>query len=345
MKLEFVPVFFMAGKYNWWDGESGIIHNCGMISAGDGSFGIRASKSFSKPYPDRFKLYADSGGFQLSRGGYLLPEGVAEWQDEVQADVKFILDHPTRVRDQANANSAVNITTDGEFKVCLDETVDFAKRMIPKYKSLDGVFGVLHGVQTKDIETWRDSLLKVHDFKGWGIGIPSVKERAEGQLWFMLKCLAEVGIKRVHLFGFTDLPYIIQVALCLKRIGIDYCSFDSTRFIATRFSDVYYPVYENICSWFGRDEKREDLRMICDCPVCKKLKPNLLLDQGGPTNYVDFHYIMSMHNISHIQRFADTVAEYSKYDDLLYKVAEKYGLVLDERFGLANKGMSLMNFG
>jgi tRNA-guanine family transglycosylase len=227
----------------------------------------------------------------------------------------------------------------------LNDTVDFTKRMLPKYKSLDGVFGVLHGVKFAEIEKWRDSLLKIHDFKGWGIGIPSVKERNEDKIWYKLKCLGEVGIKRIHLFGFTDLPYLIQIALYLKRYGIEYCSFDSTRFIATRFSDIYYPLYENIASWFGRDEGRKDLRMICDCPVCKELKPNVLLDEGGETNYVNFHYIMSMHNISHIQRFADTVAELSKYEDLLYRVADKYDLKLVKDYDFENDGMSLMDWG
>jgi len=315
MKLIYTPVFFGHLRYSWWAGECGMTHPYGLISAGDITSGVNAQKTFKKPKGIE-ELYVDSGGYQMiTQGMYFTPEQVAEWQENVGADVKIILDHPPRKLVGVGMTERLE---GPEFVKCLDETIDNTKRMIATYKQSTKVYGALHGKDSGQIDMWFSKLSKVYDFDGWAI---SIARKAAEPLEYKIKLLGEAGIKRIHIFGTANFMVIAKCARYMRDYGVEYCTFDSTGYIATKFSNVFYPTIENMMTWFSRAEGKHELRLACDCPVCRILKPNEYLDQG---NEVEFGYIASIHNIYHIQRVAEVVAELVKYDDTYKELLNIY---------------------
>jgi len=323
MKMIFTPVISKLGKYDWWTGSTGFYYKYGLLSAGDSTNGLVSEDTFQKP--EGFILLADSGGFQtVTQRRSFVPETIAEWQDRMNSDIKFILDYPPIERTPTGFSSTV---LHGEgFRNKLALTEDASRRMVAAYTKGGDVYGVLHGNNIEELISWRDTLMKVHDFKGWGlkVGIKGVDPLEK-----KIKMLAEIGVNRIHLFGVTNFMHIIMVAKYMRQYKIENCTFDSTRFIATKFSNVYYPVMGNIVTWFRREEKKPDMRMACDCPVCQTLKPNSFLDANDD---VTFGYISSLHNIYHFNRFAEAVVEVSKYEETLEKLRYRYSNIHGAEF-------------
>jgi tRNA-guanine family transglycosylase len=320
MELVYIPVLYESRKgvdYDWYSGNYGIRHPYILISAGDTAYGVESlGKNIYRKLPG-VKIFADSGGFQLQEEGvYISPERVAEWQDALGADIRFILDHPTILRDGV-MTTQVPLHGD-KFKEKLALTVDATKRMLNTYKTPGETYAVLHGLTPEEVTAWRDELLKLGDFAGWGIS-STFKDIAQYRQ--KLRLLGEVGVKKIHVFGLTEPALLIHIARYMKENKIEYCSFDSTSYICTKFSSVHYPIMSTQVGWFARNEHRPNLRLVCDCPVCQKLNPNQSLDEGKD---VDFGYKCGIHNIQKIVEMAKSIAELSKYDDLLSQLEVKY---------------------
>jgi tRNA-guanine family transglycosylase len=331
IELIYVPVLYDVSKgarWEWYTGTSGIKHPYVLISAGDGTYGINPKVRFNNL--GYVTVFADSGGFQLQReGAYISPETVAAWQDDLDADIRFILDHPPVLRTDSVATQKP-IHGD-QFQEKLKATIDATQRMLNTYKKpFKKIYGVLQGETQNEIKQWRDEVKKIYNFDGWGIG-STFGDAAQFRL--KIKLLSEIGVKRIHLFGVTDPMMLIVVVKAMKKYGVDYCTFDSTSYIGTKFSSVYYPVVNSQVGWFARTDKHPDLRLVCDCPVCQILKPNdSLNERDNPNNTdtvsahkeVEFGYKVGVHNIYWINAMSRSILELSKYDDLLNNLEKEY---------------------
>jgi tRNA-guanine family transglycosylase len=331
MELVYVPVLYDVSKgarWEWYTGASGLKHPYVLISAGDGTYGIYGRSQFNKP--PGVKLLADSGGFQLQKEGvYISPEVVAKWQEHIDADVRFILDHPPLIR--TDTVSGQKPLHGADFRKKLDETIADTKRMLATYKNPDKeTYGVLQGETIEEIIQWRDEVNALHPFAGWGLG-STFGDVAQFRL--KIKLLGEIGVKKIHLFGVTDPAMLIVVARAMRKYNVEYCTFDSTSYIGTKFSSVWYPIVHNQVSWFSRTENRPTLRLVCDCPVCRVLTPNASLDERDNKELeenvrrhkeVEFGYKVGVHNIYWINQMARSIQELSKYEELLAELEKDY---------------------
>jgi queuine/archaeosine tRNA-ribosyltransferase len=345
MDLIYVPVLYDVSKgarWEWYTGASGLKHPFILISAGDGTYGMFCRNKFEKP--PGVKLFADSGGFQLQvEGRYVSPETVASWQEKIDADVRFILDHPPLLR--INTVAGQQPLHGADFRKKLDETISDTKRMLATYKNPNKeTYGVLQGETIEEIIQWRDEINTLHPFAGWGLG-STFGDVAQFRL--KIKLLGEIGVKKIHLFGVTDPAMLIVVSRAMRKYNVEYCTFDSTSYIGTKFSSVWYPIVNNQVGWFSRTENRPTLRLVCDCPVCRVLKPNDSLDLRDiqsrednlrKHNEVEFGYKVGVHNIFWINQMARSIQELSKYEDLLAELENEYsGRVKDSKIDQKKK--------
>lgn len=316
MELIYTPVYFTGLPYDWWSGDYGLKHPHVLVSAGDSSVGVRGSRRFNKP--DYVNLIGDSGGFQLSvEGEYLSPETVVEWQEAIKSDVKFILDYPATVKDKIGGT--ITNVSGAKFHERMLKTIENVKIMTGLYSDKRGVYSVIHGHNYSDLRKWRDELTKIHEFDGWGIG--GIR-RDPNSVVAKMKVLSEIGVKKIHLFGITSLDTLITVAGLMLKYGFEYCTFDSTTYIATKFSEVWYPVISEKVDWFSRVNKFDEARLICDCPVCLKLNPNESLDRGDE---VEFGYKASIHNINYWINFVKMLCNITKYKKPINDISKKFG--------------------
>jgi len=312
IKLQYLPVIF-NNKYNWWEAQFGQTMMYGLLSAGDAYYGMKSDNTFRKP--EGMELYVDSGGYQIvTQEAFLKPEEVARWQDSVDGDVKITLDHPPRYV-IPDTDTVIYFHGD-KFDACLDETCTNSKILDESYTKQGKFYGVLHGIDKNGVTKWFEKLNSVCKFDGWCI---SIARKAADPFELKMKILGENGVKRIHLLGESNFKVLVRAAILMRRYGIEFCTFDSTRYIATKFSNIFYPTIENFVTWFARTDNKPNLRLACDCPVCRALKPNEALERGDE---VEFGYIVSMHNIYHTQRISDVAAELSKYPET-YKELEK----------------------
>jgi len=310
MQLIQVPVW-ASSPYEWWTGKSGIAHPYIMLSE------VLKKIKFEKS--GGVKLFVDSGGYQLQQDDlYLSPERVALWQESVDGDVRFILDHPPVLR-TINMTSQVPLHGD-KFNQKLELTIDSIKRMFNTYKKDKETYAVLQGETIDEIIEWRDKIMKTHDFDGWGIG-STFGDIAQFRV--KIKLLGEIGVKKIHLFGVGDIFLLIRIARYMKDYKIDYCTFDSTAYLVGRSAEVYSPMLGFTCITFKRKYEHKNLRLCCDCSVCRTLKPNESLADEKIT---EFNYKASMHNIEFFNQCTKQLVEYAKYDDLLDLLEKTYPL-------------------
>lgn len=278
-----------------------------------------------RPFPKEGFLMGDSGGFTvMTLGVNIDPREVLLWQVRERCSAGMILDVPPVSPDKER------IFTEALKATC--ENVRAARSLYIKAVGEKGRppfkwWGVVHGWEPEELETWWKAVRNVYPFteqgEGWGFKPrPNITPLTTARVMGWIKKHPEV--KRAHFLMTTGVD-AVAVLMCLgERAGLEFVTYDSTTFTLNATNRLLQTPAKDGLSWETANERKEQdhLRRYliekCTCASCEAIRgdvkryPDILEKNTGWTGYWVFRF--AYHNLLCMLKVFAAVRELSKDD-------------------------------
>ena len=306
---------FQTSSFKIWDKDDKdkfFYYPYGLFSACQ----FKSKKLLRDYFMDKEKmvLFADSGGFQISKNRAVAKtwtrEKALEWAEE-NANITAILDTPVSTPGVTFEEAANNSLQNAQWIAENRRTTNPIK-----------ILNVISGTSLNVIKKWYESGIGDIHLDGWAHGgkISLLSEYILPVLFLLHKGVYSPNMERPlihHFFGVSrpvTFVYIAWLQKCFNNMNIPVqFTFDSST--ASKYSlassiIVNFSLTGNWTVQFSKNDmqikdglmKLRDagLTIPCDCPVCASIEN--VYDIVDPVNYVDYYLFEWMHNFYMILR-------------------------------------------
>lgn len=266
------------------------------------------------------KVLGDSGGFQAVTipDAYIKAEDVIKWQMR-NCDAGLILDRPP-YHFGGSAQFAGTPTAEF-FNECLQITKDNAQIALDANHGPNKIrlYGVIQGETWSQINQWYNVMNEMQTeekhFDAWALS-PKPSNNPLKIAMFAIFIMEKKIKKPLHILQVSNRGGFL-IAAYLRHLNKNLITVDSSSLsISGRYGLLVDP--HNIASTFVIGDKKDKTNMkgwMCNCPVCKELKPDY---STWKEHYMPFLAIHNLHAYASFVQYADCIAQDYEY---LYKIA------------------------
>lgn len=290
----------LSGQPAWWQ-EGGYLNYPHSLIAYIYLKDISKDKLKKIQFSKEGIFMVDSSGFQVTRGININPKAVIRLEQQ-HGSCGFILDYPPYRRNPTKGGwvgterRAVDL-----FDYSLERTVDNVKimkhNMEDEYKDFV-LYGVVHGQTHLQRMKWYEQVSPLYDFDAWAVAPQWVEKGGDFQQLVSFVLFAkERGIKNVHVFAISGVWKILVVVYLYKLLGcFDLMTFDSaTASLQGIKRQMILDPIKAAATYMGtRKEYDPNVKIDCDCAVCKNFSTDYLRQEKGVPNPVE---LIIQHNI------------------------------------------------
>lgn len=287
---------------NWWDGKGFFNYPALLLSA----YFIPQRKLTREKMglPHDYRIFADSGGYQLvSQGEHsITAEESVQHMEEFGVWAGMVLDYPpvelvTKGGTKQNRNP--ELVNPKEFQRRMDISRKNGEIMVNANPSFD-LYNVVHGYDIYQLKQWYDYVKHVEpDRWGFGADPPTPMWIAAG-----LSFLREMGAKKVHVLGVSGLRAVAIMTYMQK--DFDLITFDSIAYAQGALRRMYFvPGLDFEYLLFTTKDRSgspvkkansEIEQLPCTCPVCSVFETRENILNAGTASLSGV--LISLHNLS-----------------------------------------------
>jgi len=308
-RATYLPVIKMErdDRFKFWTGNSYYFYGNMLVTPFVTGMNTRRN-AFGKN-ADKSKIFADSGGYQITTMNKKIePFAVLRWQEKI-ADVAFTLDVPPHYGGQENYDDWIR-----KCRLKSNENADVMWR----FKQNDDMqlWGVVQGRDFDECKDWYEDLTKEHQYDGYSIALSINAGAKDKTPWIKQLMFAKTIPKRFHFLGWSEPLFVIVLAKLAKVMNLDYTYDTSTANIGARFGKYIDPnSFHHI--WLSKKRRNRSTisKLPCDCPVCSK------------HNVEDLCWIpelINLHNLYVKFNFCNSVNTKVGDDDKFKELVNKY---------------------